>query len=161
MQNTVDEYENNIDDSSDEDEMDIDVEAANITLAGTIGLGTKRNYKSKINIMKKYFREKNKLEVFDEEGELKFPLDFHSLKSFLGHMGLAREDGSKQTASSIQGYVSAIKFYNNEAGAIIDTECQKLLKDFAKGHKRSVANLRQNGTMKRKEGKGLPNIDMF
>ena len=90
----------------------------------------------------------------DANGELIIPMSMDNLKAFLGDMGAAKEDKSLKAISTVAGYITVIKHYYKErlGNARMSDEQQQYLKKFHDGYKRVVAQAKNNGDMKQKEG---------
>jgi hypothetical protein len=142
-------------DEEEDDEVDEDYAQAEQTISAKISPGTVKVYTAKMNSVKRYFmKKKNISDALDQDGNVRIPMTEKNLKLFMGSVGKERDDETCQTSSSVQGYVSALKWHYGVHNQKMSQECTEVLSSFSKGHKRKVAGLRQKGKMKKHEGKG-------
>ena len=67
-------------------------------------------------------------------------------------MSELKTTGGVRTASTMRSYVSAIKWWYNTAGIHISEVLDIWLSRFNKGHKRTIADMKQSGQMDQHEG---------
>ena len=114
-------------------------------------------YKSKLKKINDYALAKA------EEGEVDWeygadvmnnpPLPDGFVKMFMGSQAQLNDKGSVAVASTVRGYVSALKWWYSTKSVFLSAELNLWLSRFNKGHKRKIAELKQNGEMDQHEGK--------
>jgi hypothetical protein len=110
---------------------------------------TVASYKRTIANMRKYAEDS-----IDWSGSIfnQPPLPDNFIKAYLGQMSELKTTGGVRTASTMRSYVSAIKWWYNTAGIRISEELDIWLSRFNKGHKRTIADMKQSGQMDQHEG---------
>jgi hypothetical protein len=98
----------------------------------------------------------------DRNGSLKLPMRSAHLQAFLK---IASEpvnnEGAIRAYSSVQQYVSVIKFFYEEQGKTMKTHVIEYLTKWLAGYKRDVATLKEKGIMKNYEGKLPINVKEY
>jgi len=114
---------------------------------------TKKFYKGAIKYLTKVCKNHDNLKgALDKEGHLKVPMDLNMLKSLFGELSKSDEDGKCKAFSTIQTYVSALKYLYRLKKVVFDKNACDDLKEFACGLKRIIAQKKTIGTMKSYEG---------
>lgn len=107
-----------------------DYNAAQEMKEKSLSVGTLKSYNSKLKCLKNYLEEK--CPVFMEGDEIMLPLDKRILEAFLSHA--TKENG----VSSVNGYVSAIKWYYNKRDIQMPIETMLSLKKVLGGSKEKL-----------------------
>jgi hypothetical protein len=129
-----------------------------LMIDGRSKVSSKTEYKSIISAMKKMMADDPNLkEGLDSDGELILPMKEVHFKGFLDVLCKPHEKTGKHRAfSTIQGYISAIKFEYKKRNVEIDQCFVRALKGFSEGLKRSIAVRKANG-----EGKRAFTVEMY
>jgi hypothetical protein len=107
---------------------------------------TQEQYKTTFKFITSYCKEHFPTSV-DTDGSQEH------LEDFLGDMAADREDKTCKATSTVNGYMTVIKYFYGKADINIDVNLKRFFKNFQEGYKRTVANKRDKGHMKNKEGK--------
>jgi hypothetical protein len=114
------------------------------------------------NTIKGYTRIINKMKEFArvqegwDEGMFDYPpLPDEFFKEFMGMQSQLKDDGSVKTAATLRKNVSALKWwYSTQKPPVeVSHELNIFLMRFNKGHKRKIAELKEDGAMDQHEGK--------
>jgi hypothetical protein len=122
---------------------------------GSIKGSSKENYRNKLKTLKKWCSngDLGLLDVFNENGKLNVPMSNSNFEKILAHLCENQGNGQPRAFSTIQGYISAIKYEYACANLKLDEHFVTQLKTFSEGLKRRIAGKKQSGEMKRHEGK--------
>jgi hypothetical protein len=137
--------------------------------------GTRDGYKSKINKMTEWLKDNDFFESFDDNDNLKLPLDTNAIISFLGYIGqtglhrndnneLIDENGNTLHDAAFEGQVTkAVSTMGGYRSAIMDLYKQHKqsapealvveMSSYMSGFKRTVSDLKLKGHMKIEEGR--------
>jgi hypothetical protein len=127
-------------------------ESAEATANNDRAVSTINGYNLNIKRMRHYAGENKQWgdAIFDT-----LPLPYDFVIEYLGNISAAKETGKVITASTVGKCVSSLKWLYSMQQPVVkvsdDLEC--FLKRFKKGHKRTVADLKQEGVMDQHEGK--------
>jgi hypothetical protein len=109
---------------------------------------TKSRYKGRIKTMKEWVIEMYNIHKW------KVPLEADIVKAYFGSLINQPASRKKQVSVSvIQGTKSALRWRYQEHGVTIEAELDRYINHFISGYKRKIADLKQSGKMKLKEGK--------
>jgi len=124
---------------------------ADVIVSGRVNVETKVQYMSTIKFITNYCLKNISQAV--SEGELILPIELNHLKILLGDMGADRIDGKVRSVSTVQGYISSLKYYYKEKSVKVSDEFREYCDLFIEGYKRKVALKKEQGLMKNFEGK--------
>lgn len=124
-------------------------------LNGRVVHKTRAHYKSTMNYIIEYCSNNIKSAVTVRNGTALFiyPMSFENMKVFFAMMSLERPNKTVKSKSTLQGYVSTLKFFYQENKAEMSAECETYLSHFMSGYKRTVKAKKDSGVMKNYEGK--------
>ena len=118
---------------------------------------TINGYNSKLNKIREWVREMTEEGAddweWDEDVMSNPPLPDNLVKAFMGKQSQPKDDGSVNVSSTVRGFVSALKWWYSTESVFMSDELNQWLSRFNKGHKRKIAELKQNGEMDQHEGK--------
>lgn len=146
------------------------VEAARKMMAKCIVDTTTASYNSRIENMKKWFKENpmedengNPVQLFDtDEITLKLPVPTHAVLAFFGFIGDRKVDANgnetsdaeiQKASSTMGGYRSALVHHYKQKGMKISDELDTSLSAYMSGYKRTITSLKLRGVMSIHEGK--------
>lgn len=138
------------------------IERADVISGQHVVNSTRKQYASTFKYITKYCAESIPGSV-DADGELILPMSTEHLKAFLGDMGAVREDKTIKSLSTLNNYINTIKHYYKErlGDDSMSTEQKNYLKKFSNGYGRVMAQARDRGEMKQKEGKVPVSFSMY
>jgi hypothetical protein len=129
-------------------------------------VGTKKNYRSRINVLKEYFQEFSP-DALDDDGEVRVPLADSDLCNFFAHLFIpAHERGKLQSpedilpgeedplcATTVKGYRSAIVDLYTQANLVIDPVVNGRINKMITGYEKDLNDLKKRSLMKPEEGR--------
>ncbi|ETV73046.1 hypothetical protein H257_12083 [Aphanomyces astaci] len=128
--------------------------------------GTRQHYNTMVSHFKRWLQANNPVHVVGET--IMLPLPENVCKMYLSYVSVKRDKQGNEllprtfnTASTVNGYKSAIKFLYKESSMEVSSEVDSTLSAFSDGYKRHVAQMKQNGTMSINEGKSPVSFSGF
>lgn len=125
------------------DIVEADRAAAQAVIANRHATSTLDAYRNAFNRMESYARDHG---FADEAGKLPIPVPDGFITAFVGHLSQLRDNGTLYSDSYVGHYSSSLVYYYGEKQLILPDEIRTVLSQFKRGHKRKIADLRNNGT---------------
>ena len=122
--------------------LEADAAAARTVIANRHAPSTINAYKNAFNQMRVYATEHG---LANEAGDLDIPLPPEFITSFVGHLSKQRDNGTLYSDSYVGHYSSSLVYYYSQKKLLLPEDIRIVLSQFKRGHKRKIADMRNNG----------------